>query len=212
MLDDSTGSTIEVVCDKPVPSSLAEQASGPLLHMGLQAQTETRKPAPSIGERILAEGEAGPTHLAAATRAALDITPLVHGAVAKLRGTITRFRGMFQLHLERYTIVPDTNAEVRFWEERTRFLVDVLCVPWVLSDEEVQRLKRECEEEEKHQVKKRVFKDKQAESLKRKAAEREEKDRLRIERRYAREEEIRRRLAAECAEASRGVGMKRKTK
>lgn len=116
---------------------------------------------------------------------------------------------MFQLHLERYVVLSDTNVEVQFWEERTRFLVDVLCAPWVLSDEEVHRLKKECGEDEKSQMKRKISKEKKMERSVRKAAGREEKDRLRIERRYAREEKTRQKLITECAETSRGVGVSR---
>ncbi|KAL1956923.1 hypothetical protein VTO42DRAFT_6670 [Malbranchea cinnamomea] len=203
VLDDSTGATIEVVCDK-----LEQQ--GEFAEMQLQRAQSQAALQFSVSERIMAEEEKGTTHVAAATRAPLNISPLVPGVVAKLKGTITKFRGMFQLHLERYVILSDTNSEVEFWEQRTRFLVDVLCVPWVLSDEEVERLRRECEEEEVRRVRKKLAKERRLVRMTQKRAEREEKDRLRIERRYAREEAIRQKLAAECAEASRAVGKRKK--
>lgn len=199
MLDDSTGATIEVVCDRPDPQQLQAQHAE-VRPAKSQIQAAKQK---SISEQILAEDEKGAAHIAAATRTPLDISSLEPGVVAKLRGPITRFRGMFQLHLERYVLVPDTNAEVRFWEERTRFLVDVLCVPWVLSGAEVERLRRECEEEDVQRLKRKRVKEKKVRYIAEKHAEQEESYRLRIERRYAKEEVTRRKLAAECAEASR---------
>lgn len=104
---------------------------------------------------------------------------------------------MHQLHLERFTILPDTNAEVQFWEEKTRFLVDVLSVPWRLTGEEVEQLRREGVYSEGKKRRKRVMRREEAERRERRREEREERDRVRIERRYAREEAARERLAAE---------------
>lgn len=104
-----------------------------------------------------------------------------------------------QVILERYTILPDTNAEIRFWDERTRYLVDVLSVPWSLSADEIAHLRREAEEDER----KADRAQRRAQEKKKRLAEREEKDRRRIQQRWEREEKLRERQAALCREANR---------
>ena len=210
ILDDSSGATIEVVCDKPDQLVQAPRT---------QFQTEPRprvqiQPSDKItlSDRIIAEDETGPSHLAAASRTSLDISPLEPGVRAKLRGTITQFRGMLQLHLERYVLIEDTNAEMEFLEQRTRFLVDVLCVPWVLGEDEIEWLRRRCEEADlKKMIQKRSREQRIARAARREA-EREERYRLRIEKQYAKDEIIRQKLAAKCAEVSQRVNRKLSTK
>jgi hypothetical protein len=203
VLDDSTGATIEVVCDKPNPVIAAKPKPSP----GTVQAAEASKPSTSISDRILGDEERQVhQHVSATTRSPLDITPLVPSTIAKLRGTIKVFHDHYQLRLERYTVLPDTNAEVAFWESRTRFLVDVLSVPWMLSEEEIERLRRMCEDDKGQERRRAAAKRERVERAERKLAEREERDRARIERRYEREEVVRRRLAEECAAMSRGVG------
>ena len=101
---------------------------------------------------------------------------------------------MHQLHLERFMILPDTNAEVQFWEAKTRFLVDVLSVPWRLTGEEVEQLRRENVHGEDKKRRTRVMRREEIERRERRKAEREERDRLLIERRYVREEAVREKL------------------
>jgi hypothetical protein len=50
-----------------------------------------------------------------------------------------------QLHLERFWLVRDTNAEMQFLDARLRFLIEVLSVPWVLTDEEIETLRNDAE-------------------------------------------------------------------
>lgn len=138
-------------------------------------------------------------HVASTTRSPLDISTLTPGAVAKIKGTLSSFRSTMQVVLERYVILPDTNAEIRFWDERARYLVDVLSVPWSLSADEIAQLRREAEEDEQ----KAVWDQRRAQEKKKRLAEREEKDRRRIQRRWEREEKLRERQAAMCREANR---------
>ncbi|EEP81599.1 predicted protein [Uncinocarpus reesii 1704] len=181
VLDDSTGHTIEVVCSKYTPPP----------DQPLPPSRNGNGPDPSI------------THLTSATRVPLDISPLRPGVVAKLKGTITRFHGTLQLHLERYVLLHDTNAEVQFWQERTRYFVQVLSVPWVLSAEEVERLRREDVREEEEKRRKKQEREMSRHRRERKVVEREERDRMRIERRYEREEVLRRKYAERCREENR---------
>lgn len=52
----------------------------------------------------------------------------------KAKGGISEFRGTKQLVLERITVVETTDAEVRAWEERVRFRMEVLVEPWVVEE------------------------------------------------------------------------------
>lgn len=101
-----------------------------------------------------------------------------------------------QMNLERFTIVHDTNSEMQFVDERLRFLVEVLSVPWFLLDEEIEGLRREAERgglevaEERRRAEKRV----------RMRAEREERDQRHIQKRYEKEERKRAKGAGVCKE------------
>lgn len=105
-------------------------------------------------------------------------------------------------------MIPDTNAEVRFWEERTRTFVDILSVPWVLSKDEVEALRKEFIREEDREKKRKRERELKREKRVKRLEEKEERDRVRIERRYAKEEVLRVKLAEACRNASRGVGRK----
>ncbi|WEW57239.1 hypothetical protein PRK78_002704 [Emydomyces testavorans] len=198
VLDDSTGFTIEVVCSKPPPPLQPRPQTAAVSLTPTTAQTLTPSSSIHNGANSLPI-----THIASTTRTPLDINPLRAGSVAKLKGTITRFRGMLQLHLERYTLLRETSAEVRFWEEKMRFFVEVLCVPWVLSVEERERLRWEDVREEEMKRRKKVVREARRERRERKMVEREERDRLRIERRYAREEVLRTKYGERCRAENR---------
>lgn len=124
-------------------------------------------------------------------------------------------------------------TEVHFWDERTRFRLQVLCVPWVVTQEEVEKLRREAEgltaasaariggvgdrdvdlNADGHVVARRRKAEREREREKdreRRRVEREERDRLRIEKRYEREEVVREILAKRCREKSVLVGRKQK--
>ncbi|EQL31572.1 hypothetical protein BDFG_06147 [Blastomyces dermatitidis ATCC 26199] len=210
VLDDSSGACLEVVCSKnvQVPNT--------------NAITTTNNSNSSNNYNNNNTSPTQPTHLASATNRPLNITPLLPGARAKLKGTISCFRGMLQLHLERYEILRDTNAEVRFWDERTRFRLQVLSVPWVVARGEVERLRVEAEgvavaaaagrkdgdgylNADGHVVARRRKAEREREREKereRRRGEGEERDRLRIEKRYEREQVVREKLARRCREKS----------
>ncbi|OAX82545.1 hypothetical protein ACJ72_03102 [Emergomyces africanus] len=208
VLDDSSGACLEIVCSKSLQVPNANNAT---ITDNIHINNITPIPIP-------------PTHLTSTTHKPLNITPLLPGARAKLKGTISCFRGMFQLHLERYEMLLDTNAEVRFWDERTRFRVQVLSVPWVVAQREVEKLRREAEgggtrnsgdvkslNGDGYVVARRRKAEKQRERERergRRRMEREERDRLRIQRRYEREEVVREKLAARCREKSALVNRK----
>mgnify|MGYP002718811668 CR=1 FL=1 len=88
------------------------------------------------------------------------------------------FRSRMQLHLERFWLVRDTNAEMQFLDARLRFLIEVLSVPWVLTDEEIETLRNDAE-----RCDERALEDKR----------REERHARAIARRYEKEENERER-------------------
>lgn len=135
-------------------------------------------------------------HVSATDRTIIDISKLVPGTTVKFKGTVNRFRSTMQVNLERFALVHDTNSEMQFIDERLRFLVEVLSVPWVLLDEEIEALRREAERggleiaDERRRAEKRV----------RMRAEREERDQKHIQKRYEKEERKRAQGAGVCKE------------
>ncbi|KAE8165906.1 hypothetical protein BDV40DRAFT_39978 [Aspergillus tamarii] len=181
-VDDSSGVTLDVIIlkapiteddgDTPVRSGRGED---------LQSAHATR-------------------HVAATNKTTVDTTALVPGVVVQVKGTLSMFRGTMQIQLEKVSVVQDTNAEMRFLDQRSRYLVEVLSVPWSLTEEEVERLRYEADdeeerlEEEQERIKRRQ----------RRRTEREEKDQRKIQKLWEREE----RLRAKEALYSRDAGAK----
>ncbi|RAH59594.1 hypothetical protein BO85DRAFT_476258 [Aspergillus piperis CBS 112811] len=180
-IDDSSGATLDVVVQKAIPT--------------LTISTST----PQSGMYN--------THISPTTALPLDITPYPPGTLAHVKGTVTTFRGVNQLQLERVFPVRDTNAEMRFVDQRSRCLVEVLDVPWRLGREEVERLRGEVEvggedggvgvgvDEEEERGRRR----------KRRREEREERDRRRIWKMWEREERGREREAEQKRKEGQGA-------
>ncbi|KAJ6160813.1 hypothetical protein N7470_004209 [Penicillium chermesinum] len=135
-------------------------------------------------------------HITATDKKALDISALVPGTVAKIKGTLSQFRDTMQVVVEKFSLIKETNDEMRFLDERLRFLVGVLCEPWVLSEEEIELLEREAERE----VSRAGDERRRAMERMKRRAEREEKDMRRIMRRYESDERAREREVAVCRE------------
>lgn len=89
-----------------------------------------------------------------------------------------------QLHLERFWLVRDTNAEMQFLDTRLRFLIEVLSVPWVLTEKEIETLRGDAERCDERALEDR----RRAERIARKRIEREERHARAIVRRYEKEE------------------------
>lgn len=119
--------------------------------------------------------------------------------MVKIKGTLSSYRSTIQIQLERYFLVPDTTTEMRFVDQRVRFLVEVLSVPWGLMDGEVERLRVEADEEEVRCEGER----RKGEKRRRRRAEREERDYGRILKRWEVEEARRGREAEVCREEGR---------
>lgn len=101
-----------------------------------------------------------------------------------------------QLNLERFTLIRDTNAEMQFVDERLQFLVEVLAVPWLLRDVEIEQLRAEADKGDLKAIEERQ----RAERRVKRRAEREERDYRHIQKRYEREERKRAKEAVVCKE------------
>lgn len=147
-LDDSSGETIDIVCNKTSNHSV-----------------------------VRADGDGRDTE--AEKRASL-MRQIELGSVIKAKGTITTFRGIRQIHLERVAILLDTEAEVEFWKQRVQTFQDVLSKPWRLSKQQQKKLLQEAEGRTERRRERSI-----------RQAAREQKDADRIVRYYEKEEQKR---------------------
>lgn len=199
-LDDGSGANIDVcvlhsdpkdsektrAASSPAPGIANAEPDVPTSHDNLGQNTDTKSQAPLMQTE----------HVSATDRTILDITSLRPGTTVRVKGTLSRFRAMMQLNLERFTLIRDTNAEMQFVDERLQFLVDVLAVPWVLRDEEIEQLRAEAEKGDLKAIEERQ----RAERRVKRRAEQEERDYRHIQKRYAREERKRAKEAVVCKE------------
>lgn len=196
-LDDSSGATLDVVVQQADPKELASMEAGNCSGPGSKQPDHQ----PSTNTRSLDTSGETPgimpkqtVHVSTTDRSILDISKLIPRTTVKIKGTLSQFRSVMQVHLERFTLVPDTNAEMQFVDERLQFLVQVLSVPWFLGEEEVERLRLDVENgglrvaEERKKVERRV----------RRRVEREERDQRHILKRYEKEERLRAKEASVC--------------
>ncbi|CEO60402.1 hypothetical protein PMG11_05031 [Penicillium brasilianum] len=211
-LDDSSGATIDVCVLQSDPKERDKIQKDSTQISGIS------NPGPSVQSSLGANGQTPGTkaqvnqteHVSATDRTLLDITCLRPGTTVRVKGTLSRFRSTMQLNLERFTVIRDTNAEMQFVDERLRFLVEVLAVRWVLSDEEIEQLREEAERGDLKAIEDRQ----RAERRVKRRAEREERDYRHIQKRYEREERKRAKEAVVCKEDGvnimRDLGRKRK--
>ena len=194
-LDDSSGALIEVAILK------SDQPRQPDPHLTISAHHVSPLHDPASSTSTTTEPPAEPIHLSSTAKAPLDIATLVPGALVMVKGTLSTFRSVMQLHLERFFPVRETRAELRFLADRMRYLADVLSVPWYLTDEDVQQLRVEFDEDVRNADETKRRKDRRA----KRRVEREEKDRRRIIRAYESEERRREKEAGRCREAGKKV-------
>lgn len=193
-LDDSSGATLDIVILQSDPKEKTQAEAA-------QAQTSNATADQAEATSLFDTSEGTPgiqsmqtTHLSATDKTILEISRLVPGTTVKVKGTLSTFRSVMQVQLERFTLVRDTNAEMQFVDERLQFLVEVLSVPWVLLDGEIEQLRRNAEQgdreavEERRRVQRRV----------QRRVEREERDQRHILKRYEREEQRRAKEASAC--------------
>ncbi|KAJ6008424.1 hypothetical protein N7540_012400 [Penicillium herquei] len=205
-IDDSSGAILEVVIPhssdpQHQPSSSIKQAESSQSKSNTDGQAEpasqedftldAKDTKPNSGVAI-----AQHVHVSTTDQSIIDISDLVPGTMVKVKGTLTSFRGIIQLNMERFHILRDTNAEMVFLNERLQFLVEVLSSPWVLSDEEIEILRREGEDGDLRAAAERS----KTQMRVKRRAEREEKDAKHILRRYKHEEREREKEAVVCRE------------
>jgi hypothetical protein len=207
-LDDSSGATIDIAVlqqtqPNPKPNSNNSSISTRNTNQTTSDQADLEpEPTPwsnfSITSKPHPSQNPNPqqTHMTATENDPINITSLQPGTTIRIKGTLSLFRSSMQINLERFTLVPDTNAEMAFLDERLRFLIEVLSVPWVLSDAEVEGYRVDAEMgdvralEERRRIERRGVK----------RREREERDARVIAKRYEREEREREREGAVCRE------------
>ena len=161
-LDDGSGATIDVQCRKPEKV----KENGATQEVGARTRHRDEQGIEDDDPRVK-------------VISSLDI-----GSVVKVKGTIGMFRDVRQISLERIIVVLDTNAEVQFWDQRTKLMVDVLSKPWNLSKEKQDRLKQEADgEADVESGRGTRSKEKRAKRL-----ERERRHAKQIEKQYARDE------------------------
>ncbi|KAH7367622.1 hypothetical protein B0T11DRAFT_275694 [Plectosphaerella cucumerina] len=76
--------------------------------------------------------------------ASLDV-----GQVVDIKGSLSTFRGEMTMQILKVKILQSTEDEVVLWERRTAFQRDVLSKPWVLTERQVRRCRKEAEEDKK---------------------------------------------------------------
>lgn len=196
-LDDSSGATLDVVIQHADPKELASaEAETSAETVSKQPRHQTNKASlDTSGETELLGITPGQTvHVSTTDRSILDISKLLPRTTVRIKGTLSQFRSVMQVQLERFTLVPDTNAEMQFVDERLQFLVQVLSVPWYLDEKEIERLRLDAEEGGLRVVEER----KKAERRVQRRAEREERDKRHILKRYEKEERLRAKEASVC--------------
>lgn len=126
-LDDSSGATIDVTCERP-------KSTLPTLNN-------------ASGRSICAlEGpKAAPTNATTQTGRNIDLAGFDVGSIAKVKGAIGAFRGERQILLERLVDVSTTNEEAAAWQEVSIFYESVLHRPWIVSEQNQRRARRKAE-------------------------------------------------------------------
>ena len=135
-------------------------------------------------------------HVSATDRSIINISNLKPGTTIKVKGTVNSFRSTIQMNLERYSIIHDTKTEMEFIDERLQFFVDVLSIPWILTEEEVDGLRMRALKDDIDVTEER----KRAEKRAKRKLEMEERDQRYIQRKYEKEERKRAKVAGVCKE------------
>jgi hypothetical protein len=130
-IDDSSGATIECVINIPKhPTSTTLQTSK-------QEDAAARE-----GKATVAAAQATTTEE--------DKRPVVDreidvGDVLDVRGSIIKFRDTKKIKVTKVIHLRSTAEEVQFWDKLVQFGGEVLARPWVLSEKEVRRCRKEAE-------------------------------------------------------------------
>lgn len=177
-LDDSSGSTIDVVLRKPRKQQEQDNAVG-------------MKPAASIagGAATAISEEEAETMALLSTLSNLEMSSSI-----RVKGTISTFRSSRQLNLLRLTILADTTAELLQNAARTSFYSSVLSKPWVLTQSKQEKLLK-LEQGDKANESKN---EKKRRERKQKSLEREKRHAIVIVKEFEAEEVERERAAAKA--------------
>ncbi|OKL61303.1 hypothetical protein UA08_03209 [Talaromyces atroroseus] len=180
-VDDSSGAILELITLKaPVKQDA---------HIGnASAETET----------------AEMTHITSTARTPIDITELRIGTAVKIKGTLSCKLPLFQttntqVILERFWVLCDTSAEIKFWNERSRFLMDVLSKPWCLTEDEIASLRQQARVEQGRAMKERQ----RMQERKKRLEGREQRYQRRIVRRWQAEEKLREKESERVRESNK---------
>ncbi|KXH44793.1 OB-fold nucleic acid binding domain-containing protein [Colletotrichum nymphaeae SA-01] len=96
------------------------------------------------------------------------------GTVIDIKGGLTMFREEMQIKIEKVKILRSTEEEVALWEKRTRFRNEVLQPPWVLSERQIRKCRKEgmrdaeSEERRRKRERRREERKKEEEEMRRK--------------------------------------------
>ncbi|KAJ9612926.1 hypothetical protein H2200_002867 [Cladophialophora chaetospira] len=189
-IDDSSGSTIDVICPKPEKERPSVTAQ-PVTNVGSTTTQRANTKATKKGDPIQDE-ETTAEQLLQSTLSRLTI-----GTVVQAKGTLSTFRQTRQLSLLRLNILPSTTHELALISSRSQFCSSTLSKPWVVSREEQRRLCLEAQGDRDEEIE-WARKRRKHEQKKR---DREERHRKTIGQDYEREEEERKQEAEEARKA-----------
>lgn len=134
ILDDSSGSTIELTCGRKSPPSKSSEIDARTVDDSWNGWTTApKKPKEPDNTGVTATGYD------------IDLQKIDIGSVVKVKGGIGDFRGQRQLLLERISVVQTTTEEAAAWAETTAFKHDILSRHWVVNEEDYKAEKRKAE-------------------------------------------------------------------
>ena len=124
VIDDSSGQTIDVTCDRP---------------KSVQPRSIEPNYAAYDIQSIMAEV---PRKGVTPSRKEVDLSGIEVGTIVKIKGHVSIWWGTKQIKLERFWLIESTNEEMNAWGETNQFLSNVLFKPWVLGEKEVLRAEK----------------------------------------------------------------------
>ncbi|KAL9103589.1 MAG: hypothetical protein Q9163_001391 [Psora crenata] len=127
-LDDSSGETIDAICERSKVALPPESNNEMCQPVGLPQSP--RKGLTAKGGEV-------------------DLADIDVGTVVKIKGGIGAWKGRRQVSLERIAIIRTTNEECAAWAENAAFLKDTLDKPWIVQDKEERRAKRKAKGRDK---------------------------------------------------------------
>ena len=162
-LDDGSGATISVKI-KRIPTTATEVAS------------VVDRPSNTTIPNVNVFSEIGKFNVE------IDGRNIDTGTVVRAKCTITTFRGINQLDLQRASIIDTTKKEAMAWREVAQWKRKVLSKPWVLFDRDLRRLEAEEVERKKRDADKKLHRERRAKKyLYRKLEEDQKYEKSRVE-------------------------------